>query len=368
MIRKYPLLNDYWNDKRAKLEQINVPIYCLASYSSGLHTEGSIRGFLFSASTEKWYFTPLNTGSRQLTCPSRLRIHHTQEWHDLYQPSANDDLQKFFDRYLRDRHNGWESTPTVRHSLLGYNCPCVVDRAETAYPPDYVKHSTFFLDCESGTLQDHEPIASYSEKYLSDSWDDDGTHFSHKFNDYAELIGFSKVKLYMSCLDTDDMDVYVVLRKLDKDGHPLLHINIPLQSLPAGTTEKDVPDVNIFKYVGPNGRLRASHRRLEQNSYPSREQSLMLSPADVWHPHDREEKIPPGQVVCLEIPFWPGGIIFQAGESVRLEIKGHEVTLPEFPALDRVPTNLNRGYHMIYSGPDYPSSIVLPLASRRGAS
>ena len=54
MIRKYPLMNDYWRDKRAKLEQINVPIYCLASYSSGLHTEGSIRGFLFSGSTEKW--------------------------------------------------------------------------------------------------------------------------------------------------------------------------------------------------------------------------------------------------------------------------------------------------------------------------
>ena len=54
MIRKYPLINAYWNDKRAKLEQIEVPMYVLASYSSSLHTEGSIRGFLFSGSTEKW--------------------------------------------------------------------------------------------------------------------------------------------------------------------------------------------------------------------------------------------------------------------------------------------------------------------------
>ena len=368
MIRKYPLLNDYWNDKRAKLERIEVPMYCLASYSSGLHTEGTIRGFLFSGSTEKWYFTPLNTCSTQLTPLGRLRIHHTQEWHDLYQQSANDDLQKFFDKYLRGRDNGWESTPIVRHSLLGYNCPCVVDRAETAYPPNYVKHSTFFLDCENGTLQDHEPTASSSAKYLSDSWDDDGAHFSHKFNDYTELIGFSKVKLYMSSPDTDDMDVYVILRKLDKDGHPLLHINIPLESFPAGTTEKDVPNVNIFKYVGPNGRLRASHRSIEQDPELSTEQASMLSPADVWHPHNSQDKIPPGQIVCLEIPLWPSGIVFQAGESIRLEVKGHEVTLPEFPQLDRVPENLNRGHHVIYSGADHPSSIVLPLAPGNGPS
>lgn len=54
MIRKYPLMNDYWQSKRAKLDQIEIPMYILASYSSGLHTEGSIRGFLFSSSAEKW--------------------------------------------------------------------------------------------------------------------------------------------------------------------------------------------------------------------------------------------------------------------------------------------------------------------------
>ena len=303
-----------------------------------------------------------------LTTLDRLRLIHTQEWHDLYQQSANDDLQKFFDKYLLGKNNGWESTPSVRHSLLGFNCPSVVDRVDTTYPPNDVKHSTLFLNCENGTLEDHESTTPHSMEYLSDSWDDDGAHFSYQFNDCTELIGFSKVRLYMSCSDTNDMDVYVILRKLDKDGHPLLHVNIPLEDLPSGTTEEDVPNVNIFKYVGPNGRLRASHRRLEKDPNLSVEQSLKLFPADVWHPHDREDKIPPGEVVCLEIALWPGGIVFQAGESIRLEIKGHEVTLPEFPALDRVPTNLNRGHHLVHSGSDYPSSILLPLVSGKHTS
>lgn len=54
MIRKYPLMNEYWNDKRAQLARIEVPMYILASYSSCLHTDGSIRAFLFSGSKEKW--------------------------------------------------------------------------------------------------------------------------------------------------------------------------------------------------------------------------------------------------------------------------------------------------------------------------
>jgi len=239
---------------------------------------------------------------------------------------------------------------------------------ETTYPPSYVKHNTFFLDCASGTLQDSEATVSSSTKYLSDSWDDDGAYFTLQFEDYTELIGFSRVKLYMSCTHTDDMDVYVIMRKLDREGNPLLYVNFPLEAFPSGTTEADVPNLNIFKYLGPGSRLRASHRRIEPDPNLSPEQSKMIAPGDVWHPHNREDKIPPGEVVCLEIALWPGGMIFEAGESIRLEIKGHEATLPEFPALERVPTNLNRGHHVVHSAPEYPSSVVLPLTSGKRAT
>jgi len=45
MLTKYPLYNEYWEDKRAKLDQIQVPAYILGSYSTGLHTEGSMRAY-----------------------------------------------------------------------------------------------------------------------------------------------------------------------------------------------------------------------------------------------------------------------------------------------------------------------------------
>ena len=54
MVEKYPLCIDYWEDKKAMLRNVTVPMYATASYSTGLHTEGSVRGFQLSRSTEKW--------------------------------------------------------------------------------------------------------------------------------------------------------------------------------------------------------------------------------------------------------------------------------------------------------------------------
>lgn len=43
MMKKYPLMNDYWKDKAADFEKIRVPAYVVASYSSELHTEAASR-------------------------------------------------------------------------------------------------------------------------------------------------------------------------------------------------------------------------------------------------------------------------------------------------------------------------------------
>lgn len=54
MLEKYPLMNAYWEDKRAKPELIDIPTYVLASMSTGLHTVGSIRCFEDITHEKKW--------------------------------------------------------------------------------------------------------------------------------------------------------------------------------------------------------------------------------------------------------------------------------------------------------------------------
>ena len=84
-------------------KDLTLPIYALASYSSGNHGSGTVRGWNNAASKDKW-----------------IRFHPTQEWFDLYTPRYIDDLQRFFDRYLKNIDNGWESTPKARISILTY--------------------------------------------------------------------------------------------------------------------------------------------------------------------------------------------------------------------------------------------------------
>jgi uncharacterized protein len=61
MLEKYPLMNAYWEDKRARPERIQVPTYVLASMSTGLHTVGSIRCFEDIPHSKKWY-VPIQKG------------------------------------------------------------------------------------------------------------------------------------------------------------------------------------------------------------------------------------------------------------------------------------------------------------------
>jgi uncharacterized protein len=54
MLKKFPLMNDYWKDKRADISRIKVPAYILASYSTFLHLPGSLRGFEDMSHNDKW--------------------------------------------------------------------------------------------------------------------------------------------------------------------------------------------------------------------------------------------------------------------------------------------------------------------------
>ncbi len=274
----------------------------------------------------------------------------------------NDDLQQFLDYFLLNKNNGWDQTPKVRLSLLQYNRPPITSRAEDNYPPSRVRYETLYLDALNSALVPEIPDAG-STSYQSDSWDDDGAHFIHKFDHYTELIGHSKVKLHMSCDSLDDMDVYVILRKLNRDGQALLNCNIPLQFQKPGLTEEDIPDENITKYVGPSGRLRASKRATGDDPDLTEELLRSREPTELWYPHNQSEKVPIGEIVELEIGIWPGGIVFEEGEAIRLEIKGHDPILPEFPSLYRAPTNLNQGRHNIYTSNVYKSTILLPLTT-----
>ncbi|KPI34684.1 Cocaine esterase [Cyphellophora attinorum] len=316
MIEKHPHYNQYWADKTPKIKNIEIPM---------------------------------------------LRIHPTQEWHDLYQPESNDDLQRFMDHYLAGKDNGWEFTPKVRVSLLRFNRPAIAHRVEDNYPPSRTTYRTLYLDSKAGSLVPEVPMQDATVSYASDDWEDDGAHFTYKFDKYTELVGPSKATLYMSTKASDDMDVFVIIRKLDMEGRPLISLNIPLKNQPHGTREEDIDDMNLYKHNGPSGRLRASKRALDQDPDLSEAQRRSQTPTELWYPYTKEEKVPPGQVVELQIAIWPSGIAFEAGESLRFEVKGHDHPLHEFVGIHKQLTTLNTGEHTIHTGGSHASHVLLPF-------
>lgn len=68
-----------------------------------LHTMGSVRAFREINTDKKW-----------------LRFHPHQEWYEDYLHTSVDDLDRFFERYLKGVDNGWENTPRVRVSMYRY--------------------------------------------------------------------------------------------------------------------------------------------------------------------------------------------------------------------------------------------------------
>jgi predicted acyl esterase len=131
----------------------------------------------------------------------------------------------------------------------------------------------------------------------------------------------------------------------------MLNLNLPWSDVPVRKIA-DIPDdkrTEVILYMGPVGILRASQREID----PSR------SMHENWpyHPHEKEEKVPPGQIVKLEIGIWAMGVEYEAGESIRVQVSG----VNQGMHFSTEKYTDNKGRHMVHVGGDYPSHVILPF-------
>ena len=54
MIVEQPFMCSYWEDKAARLENITVPAYVVASYTNSVHTHGTFAGYRRISIGKKW--------------------------------------------------------------------------------------------------------------------------------------------------------------------------------------------------------------------------------------------------------------------------------------------------------------------------
>ena len=329
--QRYPLMNELWQDKAAKFEQITVPAYVVASYSNTLHAAGTFRGWRRIASQDKW-----------------LRVHNGQEWPDYYDHDNTEDLRRFYDHFLKGADNGWESTPRVRYSLLDLQGGDRVNLPAASFPPAEVTNTKYYLDGLRRTLDVQAPIGSVDTAYDPNAYPGQAS-FSVRFAEETVLVGYPKAHLWVEAKDADDLDLFLLVQKLDAYGTPLQQFTVPNQS--AMLHDLTEHNASVLRYWGSPGRLRASARRLDET------RSTDTVPA---HAFDRVEKLQPGEVAEIDVDLLPVGLVFHPGEQLRLVISGTNQLGSLMPFVGTC-TPQNSGQHVIHTGGDTPSYLQLPV-------
>lgn len=315
MMDKYPLYNEYWEDKTWDFEKITVPAYIVASLGSQMHCRGAFDGYRRIASENKW-----------------LRVHDRQEWVDLYDPESMADLRRFFDHFLKNKNNGWEYTPRVRLSVLDPGGVDKVNVPASDFPPKNQTLSKYYLDSASGKLIPEAP-GEASVSYNAEAEDETGrTSFKMTFDKETNLIGYAKIKLWVEAQGYDDMDLFIRIQKTNAQGEILYQDSI------------------CFLYSGPDTMLRVSLRELDA------EKSTENEPVQTFK---TVQKLKPGEIVPIELAFWPTSMVFHPGETLELVVAGYDY-MPSRP-MDR-PTSVvdNKGTHVIHTGGRYDSYLLLP--------
>jgi len=339
MLRKYPLMNAYWEDKAARLGRIKVPAYVTASYTSMLHTQGTFEGFRKISSVQKW-----------------LRVHNTNEWYDYYSAESVEDLRRFYDHYLKGMDNGWEKTPRVRLSVLDPGGKDLAGREEKEFPPARTENLRLYLDAAGGNLVNMIPGESSSISYISDDGKGQAV-FTMEFQRETELTGYMKLRLWVEAGGSDDMDLFLSIRKLDGKGEGLAHMTVRFDEAMTRQFKelfsKGDGRAGVMFYSGPSTRIRVSHRSTD----PARS-----SKAEPYLSHSMEDRLSPGRVVPVDILFPPASILYHPGEQICIVISGHRLSdSSAFVGGSSGAELRNRGEHIIHAGGKYDSHLMVPV-------
>ncbi len=316
--RNHPTDDAYWRSRVAQWSEVRVPTYAVTEWSNNLHLRGTLEAWKQIGSTHKY-----------------LDISGGKEWAEFYSDWGFRRQRAFLGEYLKGEHNGVANWSRVRIALR-QNGRDWRFREESAWPLARTRHRPYYLDAAGGTLAVARPASESTVKYSSTD-EAQCAAFDLRFDARTEVTGNSKLRLWIAVDFSNDADVFVAFEKLDAHG-------------------ARVPFVYSQMFDdGPAafGWLRASHRELDE------ERSSAARP---YHKHDRRQWLVHLVPVALDVEIWPTNIVFEAGETLRLVIKGSEVhRVPGAAFAIRHAPLHNDGNHILHTGGRYDSHLLLPV-------
>ncbi|MEM7115629.1 MAG: CocE/NonD family hydrolase [Chloroflexota bacterium] len=321
-VEKHPLYDDFWQEKAAKLEQIDLPMLVCASFSDhGLHTMGSFRAFQKGTSKHKWVYT-----------------HRVGKWVSYYSPEVQQLTKAFMDCFLKeDSSSDFLNSPPVRLEVRSSRDVIHAVRHEDAWPLERTIYDKLYLDHgDPPILTATQPQMEQSVTYPANKGQ---ATFNLTFDADTELSGYMKLRVWVEAraaageAQPDDMAMFIAVNKLDHHGQM-----VPFY----GSVGNDRDMVT-------RGYLRVSRRELD--SKESTEWNPVLSGLS-------EQKLNANEIVPVDIPLYPSSTFFKAGDSLQLIVSSDEI-IPSPPYKKSVA--INRGQHVLHFGGKYDSHLLIPI-------
>ncbi len=315
-LREHPLIDDFYEARRANLADIQVPLLSAGNWGGyALHLRGNIEGWLAAGSEHKW-----------------LEIHHGNHFAPFYSTESRNYQLRFLDRFCRNASNGWDDEPPVklfiRDSEGGHW------RHEDGWPIPRTQWSTFYL--AAGALRQEAP-GDDQAPVTYDGLSGEAVFESPPLTEPVEITGPSCLRLWVSSTATD-ADVFVTVDNVAPDGSTV-------------TFE----DASGLRGPVTKGWLRASHRELDETA---------STPWRPIHRHIAAQPLTPGEPTLLEVEVMPTSMIFETGHRIRLTVRacddGENSRFLHNDPVDRAPERL-AGTVRIHSDPSHPSSWLAPV-------
>ena len=318
--RAHPLYDAYWASKECDLEAIEVPAFVVASWSDqGLHTRGTLEGYKRISSPQKW-----------------LEVHGRKKWAYYYEPASVVKQWQFFDHFLQGYDTIVPAWPKVRIEVRD-RANVGTFRDEREWPLARTEFRKLYLDARTKSLCE-TPVTDFGTVQYDPLSPEGYAAFEYEFARETELTGHMKLRLWVEAVGSDDMDLFVALQKIDRDGSELPFVFYAmLENGPLAL-----------------GWLRVSHWELDE---------ARSRPEQPFHPHRRERLLRPGERVAAEIEIWPSSTRFEAGQRLRVLVQGRDTqtsAAPNSPFL-RHESLRNKGLHVIHTGGSCDSHLLVPV-------
>ncbi len=285
-----------------------------------------------------------------------------------YSDAATAEHVRFFDHWLKGIDNGAMDGPPVRVQLrTGGGAHQLIEAAEWPLPGTHFRR--WYLDATPSDwagdglrgdfmrIVDQPPAADASASYDAHldigvpipapigraggtpRWSTGVSFVSEPLSEDMAMAGYMKAGLWVSSTSSD-MDVFVSLRVFDAQDREiryetLVHPIDPLHVHPVG-----------------HGLLKVSHRKLDG-----------ARTTDYWpvqtHLEADHAPLADGEIVQIEVGLYPSTALIRKGCRLRIDIQPYTPAGLPIRAYD--PTYHVGATNTVYTGPDRPSYIQLPL-------